>query len=440
MPTSVVVKAKRTPRFSAGAHARLLAMMLILATASAAAQSREGFESPPVLAGIELAPGALLKSPSHTVVEPVSLDGYFGRFMIESKFGKFSVVGESMLAVRVHELAAIEALQNVQQSQSFQDALLKSASAPIQFVQSAVTDPAKTVENVAQGLGSVLGRIGFLAKSGVETIADTVSDQNAAPAQPGSASAPAGETAPSAFTGDPFGYNKARREWAKKLDIDPYTSNPVLRPLLDKAAAASFAGSFAVNTALGAVSMPVNVAIEMDTSVRDEVWNTPAVDLAKSNEAKLLAMGVAGRTTRDFLRNTWFTPTLQTALVSALAKLPNVGGIDSVIQVASQLQGETRVRFLVQSVRMLVRYHEKDSRFATIAMSNLVPVGITTDGTRVAGIAIDYAYWDKTAAEFAQRKDLAGKRRVLLVAGKASHRAKQEFARARLTLHEGLRP
>jgi hypothetical protein len=337
-------------------------------------------------------------------------------------------------------LTAIEALQKVQQGQSFKDALLKSASAPVQFVQSAVTDPSKTVENVAQGLGSVLGRIGYLAKSGAQSVADAASNQNAAPAPSGPASAPAGESAPSAFTGDPFGYNKARREWAKKLNIDPYTSNPVLRPLLDKAAAASFAGSFAVDTALGAVSMPVNLAVEMDTSVRDEVWNQPAVDLAKSNEAKLLAMGVAGRTTRDFLRNTWFTPTLQTALVSALSGLGNVGGVESVIQVAAQMQGETRVRFLVESVRMLGRYHEKEARFTKLAMSNLVPIGIASDGTLVAAVAIDYAYWDRTAAEFAQRKELGGKRRVLLVAGNASNRAKQEFAKVGLTVRTGLRP
>ncbi len=81
----------------------------------------------------------------------------------------------------------------------------------------------------------------------------------------------------------------------------------MLKPLLDKAAAASFAGSFAVDTALGAVSMPVNMVVEFDTSVRDEVWNKPAIDLAQQNESKLLAMGVDGRTVRDFLRNTWFT-------------------------------------------------------------------------------------------------------------------------------------
>jgi len=115
--------------------------------------------------------------------------------------------------------------------------------------------------------------------------------------------------------------------------------------------AASFAGSFAINTAIGAVSMGANLVVGFDTDVRDAVWNQPPVDLARQNESRLLAMGVSGRTTRDFLRARWFTPSRQTALVIALAKMSNISGVESVIQVASQVQGETHVRFFVESVR-----------------------------------------------------------------------------------------
>lgn len=376
----------------------------------------------------------------HTVAEPVQLDGYFGRLVIESKFGKFSVVGVNMLGVRVNELRAIESLQEVQSSQAFQDSLVRAAAAPVQFVQSAVTDPLGTVENVGQGLWSVLGRVGFLARSGAQSVADSSADRNSTPTTSTLPPAHAGETMPSAFTGDPFGYNKARRDWARQLNIDPYTSNPVLRPLLDNAAAASFAGSFAINTAVGAASMGANLVVGFDTDVRDAVWNQPPVDLARGNESRLRAMGVGGRITRDFLRNRWFTPSLQTALVAALAKMGNVSGVESVIGVASRIQGETNVRFFVESVRMLAQFHAKEAPLVKLRMSHMVPVGVKDDGTRVAAAAIDYAYWDKTAAEFAQRRELKAKRRVLLVAGIASNRAEQEFEKAGLTLYRGLRP
>jgi hypothetical protein len=186
--------------------------------------------------------------------------------------------------------------------------------------------------------------------------------------------------------------------------------------------------------------MGANLVVGFDTDVRDAVWNQPAVDLARQNESRLLAMGVSGRTTRDFLRNRWFTPSLQTALVVALAKVDGVAGVESLIQVASRVQGETHVRFLVESVRMLGRYQANEPRIIKLRMSGMVPVGVAVDGTLVIATAIDYAYWDKTAAEFVQRKELKGKRRILLVAGVASERAKHEFTQAGWTLRTGLRP
>ena len=337
-------------------------------------------------------------------------------------------------------MQAIEALQEVQKSQAFQDSLVRAASAPVQLVQSAVADPRSTAESIGQGLGNVLGRAGFLARSGAQSVADASADRNAAAVPSTLPPAPAGEAMPSAFNGDPFGYNKARRDWARQLNIDPYTSNPVLRPLLDNASAASFAGSFAINSAIGAVSMGANLVVGFDTDVRDAVWNQPAVDLTRQNESRLLAMGVSGRTTRDFLRNRWFTPSLQTALAIALASMGNISGMESVVQVASQVRGETHVRFFFESVRMLARFNEKEGRLVKLRMSNMVPVGVEADGTLVVAAAIDYAYWDKAAAEFAQRKELKAKRRVVLVADVASDRARQEFGKAGWTLRTGLRP
>ena len=89
---------------------------------------------------------------------------------------------------------------------------------------------------------------------------------------------------------------------------------------------------------------------------------------------------------------------------------------------------------------MLGQYQGKDARLTKIRMSGIVPVGIAEDGTPVIAAAIDCAYWGKAAAEFAQRKELKAKRRVLLVAGIASDRAKQEFGKAGWMMRSGLRP
>lgn len=408
-------------------------------TGLANAQGVASLESSPALPGKELAPASLLSGPRHKVDEPVQVEGYFGRFVIESKLGRFSVTGENMLAVRVSELQAIEELQKVQKDAAFTDALAKSAKGVASFAGDVVTKPGQTVENIGKGVGTVFGRIGYLAKSGGNYVSDKASDLTSPETKAKPKTAPSGEPEPPSFIGDPFGYNMARREWAKKLNIDPYTSNPVLRPLLDNAASATFAGNFGVTLTLGAVMVPVQYAYQLDDTVRQSVWNKTAIDLEKENEARLLALGVPGRTVRDLLRNKWFTPTLQTALVARLNALGKISGIDSVVATAAVTQGETRARFLLESLAMLTTFQANEGKFSSIRMSNLVPVGVTADGSLVAAVGIDYGIWDKDVAAFAQRQMFKAPKKTLLVAGRLSPQAQQAIRKAGWTVNSELR-
>jgi hypothetical protein len=417
-------------------HASRLALFAVLTAATGA--FAQGKEAAPAMPGADLVSPKLLKGPLHKVEEPVRIEGHLGAFVLESKFGKFSVRGANLLAVRVQELAAIEELQKVQQDSAFKDALAKSAGGVAKFAVSTVADPGKTVESVGKGVSTVFGRVGYVAKSSASYAGDKASDATSG-AKAGTAAAPAGDPAPPSFTGDPFGYNKARREWAKKLNIDPYSSNPVLRPLLDSAAQASFAGNFAVNLTLGAAIAPISYAYSFDETVRDSVWNKAPIDLEKENLAKLIALGVKDRTARDLGRNKWFTPSLQTALVARLSALGKIEGLESVVAAAAATQGEVRARFLLESLAMLATHHEKEGKLVRIKMSNLVPAGVTADGRVVAALAIDYGTWDADAQAFGQRKELAAKSRTLLVAGKLSPQAKQGLEKAGWTVNAGLR-
>jgi hypothetical protein len=417
-------------------HASRLALFAVLTAATGA--FAQGKEAAPAMPGADLVSPKLLKGPLHKVEEPVRIEGHLGAFVLESKFGKFSVRGANLLAVRVQELSAIEELRKVQQDSAFKDALGKSAGGVAKFAVNTVADPSKTVESVGKGASTVFGRVGYMAKSSASYVGDKASDATSS-SKGGTAAAHAGDPAPPSFTGDPFGYNKARREWAKKLNIDPYSSNPVLRPLLDSAAQASFAGNFAVNLTLGAAIAPISYAYSFDETVRDSVWNKAPIDLEKENLAKLIALGVKDRTARDLGRNKWFTPSLQTALVARLSALGKIEGLESVVAAAAATQGEVRARFLLESLAMLATHHEKEGKLVRIKMSNLVPAGVTADGRVVAALAIDYGTWDADAQAFGQRKELAAKSRTLLVAGKLSPQAKQGLEKAGWTVNAGLR-
>ena len=406
----------------------------------ARAQPSMRYELAPQLAGKDLVLASLLAGPLHTVAEPVKMDGFLGRFEIDSEFGKFRVAGANVLAVRVRELVAIKALSEVDRSAAFQEALVRSAQVPAQFLSNAFTDPSATVENVAMGVGTVLGRVGRLASTGARAVGDAASDTVAPGTRPSVSPQASDEPLPPSFTGDPFGFNKARREWAKELGIDPYTTNPVLRALLDEAARATFAGNFAVNTTIGLVVAPLQYAASFDTVVRDSVWNTPVIDLVAQNEQKLRAMGIAGRPVRDFFRNRWFTPSLQTALVVALEQLPDVRGRESVIESAITIQGEARARSLIGAVLLIAEHHRAVTPLAKIRTSGVVVIGNTSGADLVVAADVDYLWWNADAAEFARRADLKAKRRMLLVAGVASAQAAKELERARWEVRSGLRP
>ena len=400
---------------------------MLLPVSGMAQAPQAGFETPPVLKAADLVPAQFILGPSHAIVDPVHIEGYQARFDIQSAQGNFSAAGRELLSLRVAELPAIEALGRINKGAAFGEALAKAAKAPLDFVGKLITAPGAALEGVATGVGQLVGKAGSVVKSGVDSVADNVSDLVAAK---DTSAATMDEPPPPAFISDPFGYNKARRQWAKSLNVDPYTSNPVLGRLLDDAASATFAGSFAVDTTLGLVAAPVKFVVGFDTESRDAVWDLSPGDIESRLETRLAVMGITGRPVRDFFRNRWFTPTLQTGLVGALEKLSNVAGRGALIDLAAKTQGEARVRGLIESVNLLADHHRRVAPLAELRLSSPLVVASRQDGGLVAALSVDYLFWNAAAAELLARPELKSARRVFMVSGRTSLRARQELERA----------
>lgn len=414
--------------------------MAILAAAAfclAAAAAAADFESPPNLASTGLLPANLRGGPHHTLVEPVALERFQGAFDIQSRHGKLHAAGMELLALRVAELPAIDALSRINKGEAFTDALAKAAKAPLDFVGNLLTSPGDTLGNVAAGVGQMVDKAGNIVRSGVNSIADTASDILDGA---GTSAAANEEPPPHAFGGDPFGYNKARRQWAKTLNVDPYTSNPVLGRLLDEAASATFAGSFAVDTTLGVVAAPVKFAVGLDNDSRDAMWDLSPGDIETRNEARLKAMAIEGRSVRDLFRNAWITPTLQTGLVGALEKLDPVRGRAAIVATAAGVRGESRVRGLIGVLNMLADYHRQSAPLDEIRLAGPLALATRQDGERVVAMNADYLYWTPATAELATHPDLQAPRRTFIVSGMASPRAHLEMERAGWLLLDAASP
>ena len=408
------------------------AAALTLALASPL-QAQQTYETPETQASALVAP-ALLSGPDFRVEPTVVWEGIMPRFTINSKYGSWQATGREMLAVRVSEIPAFGELDKVSKSDAFAKSLGDAAVAPIKAAGDLITNPVDTVGNMFSGIGNMVNRAGRTVGNAGQNASDGApkaagignqgpTDQGTA--QPGSIS-------------DPFGYNAQRRDWAKKVKIDPYTSNAALSTKLGDVASASFLGGFTMDVTIGLLVAPLsyaNTAYEQGTL---EAYQYPPVDVEMRNEARLKAIGIEGRPVRDFFRNRYFTPTLQTTLVSALESLGNVEGRGDVIVFATNAVSEVQARFVISSVLLLAQSGKMGAPVARVrAIGNLLAAS-TADGKMVVAAPLDLVPWTKQVDDFARRADLAGPQRSVLVAGAVTPRARQEFAALGWSVNENL--
>lgn len=394
------------------------------ALAGGSLHAQQSYEQPETRASA-LAPPELLGGPDFQVDANVVWEGPMPRFTINSKYGSWQATGREMLGVRVSEIPAFSQLDKVSKSDAFASALGNAAVQPIKVAGDLITNPVDTVGNMFTGIGNLVNRAGRTVGNAAQNASD-----GSAPAGKGigqQASTDQGTAQPGSIS-DPFGYNAARRDWAKKVKIDPYTSNAALSAKLGDVAQASFLGGFAVDVTLGIVIAPVHYAAEAYQQGTQEAYQFPPVDVEMRNEERLKRMGIEGRQVRDFFRNRYFTPTLQTALVVALDSLGNVEGRGDVILFATNAVSEIQARYVISSVMLLAQANKTIAPLAKVIPLGNVIGASTREAKLVVAAPFDLLSWTKLVDDFARRPDLAGPQRSLLVTGAVTPRARQELA------------
>lgn len=94
------------------------------------------------------------------------------------------------------------------------------------------------------------------------------------------------------------------------------------------------------------------------------------------------------------------------------SKLPGAGRAD-VVRVAAGLEFPGQAEFLEQALALLVERHAT-SPYANVKSFGRMPAGITPDGTMEIAVPVDHVFWTEQVGIYANRDDLADKRRLLL--------------------------
>jgi hypothetical protein len=324
-----------------------------------------------------------------------------------------------MLAIRIGELAAIAQLSQLSQSGVFADALAASAMKTGAAIGQAVTNPVQTVMGIPGGVGRFFESAATTLTRATESTGNSSSAQSAGDA-----------------TLDALGVNKAKRRIAKQVGADPYTTNPVLAKQLDDLARAAFAGGVSLDVALGVSTAGVATAISATATVSNLVWERSPQDVRTLNTQKLANMGVGPDVIQQFVTNRWLTPTISVPLVEHLEQLSAAKGRAAVVALASGVASEGEARFMQNAVGMARMVGTERDPVVFLELSGRILV-VRTRGGRVAVPApVDYVVWTEPVKAFAERGNVKGAGRDVLVSGVASVRAREGLRATGWTVRE----
>jgi hypothetical protein len=397
-----------------------VALLLVGVAASAPAFAQPaGYEAPPVQSASKIAPAALLSGPRFKVQDEAPTDGFMPRFTIQSDFGQYVVNGHEMLAVRVQEIAALDKLEEISKTEAFAGAMAASAKKTGKAVANVVTNPKETAEGIPKGVGRFFKGVGKKAEKAGSSAVESVKDDDDEEDVPGqtSTSQKAGEAAKSVT-----GASKAKRQLAKKFQVDPYSNNAALQKKLDDLAMAMTAGGMAMSV-VNPIPLTSTVA-----SVNGLVWDTPAPGLRDLNDKKLAALGVTDKTRKALFANSFFTPSQQTGFVTALAALQGVTGADAAVALAARrARSEDDARFFRRAAEVLAQYQKQAGPLAKLEARKSLFVAHARSGAFVVPAAVDSLIWMENVDQFSAEPVPGAKTREVWLSGEASPKAKAEL-------------
>ncbi|WP_440223541.1 hypothetical protein ACQQ2N_21060 [Dokdonella sp. MW10] len=433
---------------------------LALACLAPTAQAEDKHELEPVLDAVSLAPAALLSGPGFQVDPHVEIRGYMAHFTLDTPVGVIHAESVEILADRVAELPALEALDEVTKSEAFTsaagDALGRTARGLGQVLGHPIDTLVGLPMGVARYFGNQLRKLGERAQKLSDRAARQLgTDGNPYPRDEGpmtEARSVAQEQADAPAKKDKRWYDRAgaeiereikrqvkysqvKRELAERLGIDPYTSNPYVRERLDDLAWVGSGGRFAATGAIGAVGGTAGLVIDQGTRINDIVWKLDPDQIRERNATRLAAYARDELLMRQFLRRGVFTPTLQTALLDALDDLRPASGGDALLELAMTASSELEARFVVNALKLLARGLGERAHGGTLLTIGSGLAYDAADGERVLPLPVDYLPWTVEVEQFIDNDAFRRARKSILVSGEATMRTQRELTSRGWSIH-----
>lgn len=429
------------------------ASILLVLLSTAAWCDEPAFESEPILDAASLVQPALLSGPGYSVESRVEVRGYMGNFTINTKVGRLGAESVEILAMRIAEVPALEALDKVTQSEAFAKAAGSKLGGIVKAFGNVFLHPVQTAAGIPTGVGRYLrNRVTKLGNQ-AQSLSDRAAKRLAADGDPYAAgNGPMTDTRDDkarrdddpwyGSAGEEVGrevkrqlsYSRMKRDIARQLGIDPYTANPYIHVRLDGLAWVASSGNYAATAALGTITGGAAVAISETTRLSELVWTLDPDDIRARVSDRLQNFVRGEYVIRQFLRRGVYTPTLQLALLDAMEALQPTSGVDQLLELAIGARSELEARFLVNALRMLVADPQRQGSGV------FVPVGAglvwqLPNGAIVLPLPVDQLSWTRELAEFFDRPEFRNANKSVLIAAAASLESRRELTRRGWNIH-----
>jgi hypothetical protein len=352
---------------------RIVATLVFITCAILPAEAEDlpEFQKVPImLKASAVVPKDVINGPNYQIEQKVKNDGFINTYRLTTDYGPLKVEGTSLLVKRTNELKALSHMEEVEQTDTFAEALKSGATAPLRTVKGLVTHPVDTVSGVASGVGSWFEDIGNAITS------DDPHQENALSAA--------------------IGYAAARRKFAYEYGINPYTRYEPVQEKLTQMARASVVGGLTPKVAFGLIKTPVGTVLKLTATadtMKKLVRDKSPAELSEINAGKLKAMGVEDSLANDFLKNPYFDPQEETLLVGELETMKNVKDRKIFIKMAAVAPDYQIARFLRERAQMTATYNEKVASVERIIAVQGIPLLQRKDGIIIMLAPLDHVAW-----------------------------------------------
>jgi hypothetical protein len=387
-----------------------LAAVAALMPAAACAQ----YEPPSSFNAAKLS-GIARAAGNYSINNPVRSDGFLRIYVLATPYGEFTVQGDQMLRMRLTELAALEELEKINNSEAYGKALAEAGLSPLKYTGRFLANPAKTMGDTFSGIGTMLDRV----TSGI---------------------ANAGKV-----KGDPLagllGVTDQRRKLAAKIGVDPYTDFPPLDERLSRLSEAAAAGGLTVSGAMLAIPGAAGILVS-NLSTASTLEGIRVEELARAytaaqimglNRQRLNAMGASIELTEALLVNRSYTPIDMATLVGALDGMAEVEDRTVFLERAVAIDTRSIAYFMRRHAELLASQQRRGARFVRFVSLGGYPFNVTREGRIVGAMPIDSLSWTQATAAVLRRsaadaRALGGGGRVeLRITGIATPLAKKQL-------------